>query len=115
MKQHNYFIYIVTNTSKTVFYTGVTNNLEARLYEHYLNRGNDKSFAGKYYGYNLIHYERFQYIQHAIDREKEIKGWQRSKKLDLINAENPQLRFYNEEVCTKWPPPEGVDLRQSYN
>jgi putative endonuclease len=115
MKQHNYFIYIVTNPSRTVLYTGVTNNLEDRLYEHYLNKGNGKTFAGRYYCYNLLHFERFQFIQHAIAREKEIKGWDRAKKIELIKTENAELKFLNEDVCEKWPPPDGVEIRQTYN
>jgi len=114
MKQHNYFIYIVTNPAQTLFYTGVTNNLESRLYEHYLNRGNEKSFAGKYHCYNLLHFEHFQYIQHAIAREKEIKGWNREKKIVLIKTENPEMKFLNETVCEKWPPPDGIEIRHRY-
>ena len=115
MKQHNYYVYIVTNSANTVLYTGVTNNPEGRLYEHYLNKGNDNTFAGKYYCYNLLHFERFQYIQHAIEREKVIKGWVRSKKFELIKSGNAELKFLNEDVCEKWPPPDGVDVRQKYN
>lgn len=69
MKQHNYFIYITTNPAFTVLYTGVTNNLERRIQEHYANRGKQDSFAGKYHCYNLLYYERYDYIQHAIARE----------------------------------------------
>lgn len=71
MKNHNYFVYIVTNPTKTVLYTGVTNDLTTRLQQHYENRGNKSSFAGKYFCYNLLYWERFQYIDHAIEREKE--------------------------------------------
>jgi len=98
MKDHNYFTYIVTNPGKTVLYTGVTNDLPTRLLQHYENRGSNKSFAGKYYCYKLIYYERHSYINHAIEREKEIKGWVRRKKLELINTFNPNWHFLNEEV-----------------
>ena len=74
MKQHNYYVYIVTNFAKIVLYTGMTNDIERRLIEHYQNRGK-ATFAGKYYCYNLLYYEWHQYVQHAIEREKEIKGW----------------------------------------
>src|SRR3979409_1680625 len=56
-RDHHYYIYIVTNPERNVLYTGVTNNLGIRLMEHYANRGNTKTFAGKYYCYNLIYYE----------------------------------------------------------
>ena len=113
--QHNYFIYITTNPAKTVLYTGVTNNLEVRMIEHYLNRGKESSFAGKYHCYNLLHYERYQYIQHAIAREKEIKGWLKIKKLDLIKSENPNLNFLNKVLFTVWPPEKDLEGRSSIN
>src|SRR5664279_750772 len=96
--QYQYFIYIVTNPQKTVLYTGITNNLSRRLAEHWHNRGKDETFAGKYYCYNLIYYESFQNVKDAIAREKEIKGWRRQKKLDLIKTLNPQWTFMNVET-----------------
>ncbi|UBM62174.1 GIY-YIG nuclease family protein [Candidatus Sulfidibacterium hydrothermale] len=96
---HNYFVYITTNQNKTVLYTGVTNNLPYRLEQHEENAKTTKtSFAGKYNCYHLIYYERFEYIQHAIDREKEIKGWVRRKKEKLINEFNPEWKFLNDEI-----------------
>ena len=98
-RQYQFYIYIVTNPERTVLYTGVTNNLAQRLIEHYSNRGQPNTFAGKYYCYNLIYYESFQYINEAIAREKEIKGWRRQKKLDLIKTMNPDWTFLNPSVC----------------
>ncbi|MFK7954022.1 MAG: GIY-YIG nuclease family protein [Ekhidna sp.] len=96
MKHHNYFVYITTNKSKKVLYTGVTNDLSIRMKQHYEDSVNEKkSFAGKYNCYHLIYWERHQYIQHAIEREKEIKGWKRFKKIDLINEFNPDWKFLN--------------------
>ena len=95
---HNYFVYIVTNPSKTVLYIGVTNDLPTRLLQHYENKGRQKTFAGRYFCYNLIYWERFDYIDHAIEREKELKKWNRQKKERLINSLNPEWRFLNEEV-----------------
>ena len=95
MKQHNYYIYIVTNPTKTVLYTGVTNDLELRLNQHFRNRGNPKNFAGKYYCHNLIYFEHHQDIRHAIAREKEIKGLNRTKKVALIERGNPQWKTLN--------------------
>jgi putative endonuclease len=95
---HNYYVYIVTNKNKTVLYIGVTNNLKIRLQQHYQNAipFTHKSFAGKYNVYNLLYYERFEYIEQAIAREKELKGWRRSKKEDLINTINPDWKFLND-------------------
>ncbi|MBN2663754.1 MAG: GIY-YIG nuclease family protein [Bacteroidales bacterium] len=93
---HNYFVYILTNINKTVLYTGVTNDIRRRLWEH--KKGvNNKSFTSKYKCFYIIFWERYQYIQDAIDREKEIKGWRREKKEDLINEFNPKWEFLNDE------------------
>jgi putative endonuclease len=106
--KYYFYIYIVTNPERTVLYTGVTNDLAQRLIEHYSNRGQPKTFAGKFYCYNLIYYESFQYVNDAIAREKEIKGWSRKKKLDLIKTMNPDWTFLNPTVCEGWPPKEIV-------
>lgn len=90
MKFHNYYIYIITNPRKSVLYTGVTNDLERRVSEHYENRGKPETFAGKYFCYNLIYWEQFSDINDAIAREKEIKGWKRARKESLINTMNPK-------------------------
>jgi putative endonuclease len=103
-RTYNFWVYIVTNWEKTVFYTGVTNNLAQRLKEHYDNRGNPDTFAGKNYCYNLIYYEWHQYIYNAIGREKDIKDQSREKKLELIQEINPELKFFNVLVCGEWPP-----------
>jgi putative endonuclease len=93
---YTYYIYIITNKSKTVFYTGVTNNLRIRLDQHKENiTEENKSFASKYKVEFLLYYEKFTWIQEAISREKEIKGWSRNKKLDLIKTINPDVDFLN--------------------
>ena len=93
MKSGNYYVYITTNPGKTVFYTGVTNDLKRRLSEHYNERGNLRNFAGRYYCYKLIYYEYFPDIRQAIFREKEIKNMTRKKKEELINTSNPNWNF----------------------
>jgi putative endonuclease len=105
-RQFQFHIYIVTNPGRKVLYTGVTNNLAQRLIEHYSNRGQIQTFAGKFYCYNLIYYENFQYINEAIRREKEIKGWSRKKKIELIKTMNPDWTFLNPTICEGWPPKE---------
>ena len=101
-----YVVYIVTNKHRTVLYIGVTNSLKDRIIEHYLNRYNKKTFAGKYQAHYLLYYESFDQIMEAIWREKEIKGWSRKKKMALINTLNPQLEFLNEKIFGYWPPKE---------
>lgn len=102
---HSYYVYITTNPGRTTLYIGVTNDLEQRIIEHFLNRGNPATFAGRYYCYMLLYYEDYQYINDAIEREKELKGWSRRKKVDLINSENPGWRFLNPDIL-EWPPQE---------
>ncbi|EAY26233.1 GIY-YIG nuclease family protein [Microscilla marina] len=94
----NYFVYITTNPKRTTLYIGVTNDLVRRLEEHASQAGNPKTFTGRYFCYHLIYWERFDTPQDAIDREKELKGWRREKKEALINAENPQWIFLNDEI-----------------
>ncbi len=110
MAKTNYSVYILTNPKKTVLYTGVTNDLVNRLIEHYLNRGNPKTFAGRYHCYYLLHFEDYDYINDAIKREKEIKGWTRIKKEALINTENNDWDFLNDKLLD-WPPSEIVPNR----
>jgi putative endonuclease len=81
-----FYTYICTNPKKTVLYTGVTNNVWRRMKEHYEDSQNErKSFAGKYFCYNLVYFEDYTDINVAIAREKEIKGWTRAKKEALID------------------------------
>lgn len=96
---HNYFVYILTNKNKTVLYTGVTNDLEFRLQQH--KNGDSKfSFTKRYNCYYLIYFKRYELINQAIEREKEIKGWKRDRKEELINSENPTWEFLNDKIKT---------------
>ncbi|HZY36721.1 MAG TPA: GIY-YIG nuclease family protein [Mucilaginibacter sp.] len=98
MWNYNFYVYITTNPEKTALYVGVTNDLNRRMYEHKENKGNPKTFAGKYYCYNLVYFEHFSHINYAIEREKEIKKWRREKKNALIASFNPGWKFLNEEI-----------------
>ena len=77
----------MTNNSGTL-YTGITNSLERRVWEHQHKAYN--GFTSKYAINRLVYFEEFKYVNEAIAREKQIKGWRRSKKLDLIVAMNPR-------------------------
>ena len=83
-----YYVYIMTNAHKTVLYTGVTNNLRRRVFEHknHLDKG---SFTDQYNCEYLIYYEATTDVESAIAREKQIKGWTRNKKIRLIESKNP--------------------------
>src|SRR4051812_40539495 len=98
----NYFVYIMTNESNYVLYTGVTNDLKRRAYEH-RNHLND-SFT-KQYRVNkldrvnkLVYYEIFTSINSAIAREKQIKAGSRKKKQELIHKFNPMWRDLFDDV-----------------
>jgi len=86
MWNHNYYIYILTNHTNSVLYTGVTNNLSRRIFEHknHLTKG----FTSKYNTDKLVYFEHFSDINNAIEREKQIKAGNRQKKIDLIEKEN---------------------------
>ena len=91
---HNYYVYILTNYDRTVLYIGVTNSVEKRLSQHRADAaGEKKTFAGKYNCCYVVYMEHFQYINNAIARENELKGWSRAKKVALINSINPQWDF----------------------
>ena len=86
---------ILTNYNKTVLYTGVTNNLQRRLYEHRM--GINDSFTKRYHVYYLVYYETISNIKDAIHREKSIKGFSRNKKEVLINSINPEWKDLSKE------------------
>ena len=91
----DYYTYILTNPGKTTLYVGMTNDLRKRLLEHYEERGNPATFAGRYYCHRLVYYEIHETAYEAIQREKTIKKWSRKKKDALIASMNPKWRFLN--------------------
>ncbi len=101
----SFSVYITTNPKKTVLYVGRTEDLGQRLIEHWLNRGDKDTFAGKYYCYNLIYWESTKYVLNSIEREKQLKNWSRKKKLKLIEGFNPNWKFLNQDILD-WPPQE---------
>lgn len=96
---HNYYVYILTNYNKTVLYVGITNNLHIRLFKHKNPVIEEKQhFTTKYKCFYLVYYENFQDVEQAIMREKQIKGYSRTKKEKLINIFNPDWIFLNETI-----------------
>jgi len=93
MKQ--YYVYILTNRSRTL-YTGVTNDLQRRVYEH--KHKLVPGFTAKYNLTRLVYYEATPDIRAAIAREKQIKGWLRAKKIALIESMNPKW----EDLSAGW-------------
>ncbi|MBI4466044.1 MAG: GIY-YIG nuclease family protein [Acidobacteria bacterium] len=84
-----YYVYILSNKTKRL-YTGVTNNLTRRVYEH--KRGLVPGFTKRYNLSRLVYYERTEDVRAALTREKRIKGWLRVKKIALIESINPQWK-----------------------
>ena len=85
-----YYVYILTNFTNKVLYTGVTNNLTRRIYEH--KSEINKGFSQKYKTHKLVYYEVYNHSQEAIAREKQIKGFLKIKKIALIEKMNPDWR-----------------------
>ena len=82
------YVYVLANDTNVCIYTGVTNDLVRRLYEH-RQKADPKSFTARYKIHKLVYYEETPDKLAAIEREKQIKGWNRKKKNKLIEAQNP--------------------------
>jgi len=86
----HYYIYILTNKNNNVLYTGVTNDLLRRMYEHRSKL--IEGFTKKYNVNKLVYFEEFRDINEAIAAEKKIKGWLRNKKITLVDSKNPEWK-----------------------
>jgi putative endonuclease len=91
-----YYVYMMTNRSRVVLYTGVTKSLERRVWFH--ANTNERSFTKRYNVDRLVYYERFDRARDVISREKEIKGWRRDKKNDLMRTLNPRWEDLGERL-----------------
>ena len=86
-----YYVYILSNKSHTVLYTGVTKDLVRRVYEH-RTHADPKSFTTQYNVTKLVYYEYTTDIKVAIEREKQIKSWNRKRKEALVDSMNPERK-----------------------
>jgi putative endonuclease len=86
----SYFVYIITNKENGVLYIGVTNDLHRRIYEH--KNKLIKGFSSKYSLDKLVYFEETGDIQSALNREKQLKKWNRSWKIELIERYNPEWK-----------------------
>jgi putative endonuclease len=96
-----FYVYIMTNRTRTVLYTGVTNSLERRRWEH-ANSGLP-SFTKRYSTNRIARCETFSDVRSAIAREKQIKGWRREKKVALIQSQNPRWEDLGEKMFGRQP------------
>lgn len=92
----SYYVYILASKKNGTLYTGVTNDLERRIYEHKKNI--IKGFTAKYNVHNLVYYEETNDVNEALALEKKIKGWLRKKKIALIESTNPDWK----DIAREW-------------
>ena len=91
---NDYYVYMMTNEYNNVLYIGVTNNLSRRVYEH--KNALLEGFTQRYNVYKLVWFENCHDVKAAIAREKQLKGWIRSKKEELVRQMNPDWRDLSE-------------------
>ncbi len=99
--ERRYYVHIMASSSGTL-YTGITNNVRRRCAQHKAGEGSE--FTHKYVVDRLAYFERFRYVLNAIAREKEIKGWRRSKKVSLIVSMNPHWRDLSRDFGREFEP-----------
>ncbi len=91
----SYWVYILTNKFNRVLYVGVTGGLDNRVLQH--KQKLVEGFTKRYNVTKLVYFEEYQYVEEAILREKQIKGWLRKKKIQLIKSTNPTWRDLSED------------------
>ncbi|KJD33174.1 endonuclease [Tamlana sedimentorum] len=91
-----HYVYILTNKNHTVLYVGRTKQLKLRLKQHKTN--GPKTFTGKYNVTKLVYFETTKYVNNSIKRERQIKKWNRSWKISLINSLNPDWKDLSEYI-----------------
>ena len=106
MREHQYFVYMLTNCSRHPIYTGVAHSLLDRLDQHRHKVRWDNAYTTQYNLTRLVYFERFQYIKSAIAREKQIKRWSRAKKVFLVEKMNPRWDDLSRELTEAQPLPD---------
>jgi putative endonuclease len=101
MNPRRYFVYIMASLSGTL-YVGITNSVRRRSWEH--EKAIGSAFTKRYEVNRLVYYEAFQYVRNALAREKELKGWRRSKKVALIENMNPSWRDLSKDFGREFQP-----------
>ena len=96
MNEKNYYVYILTNDWGNVMYVGMTSNIERRLYEHKQELAD--GFTKRYHVHKLVYYEQTNDAYAAVTRERQLKGWTRKRKNELVETVNPNW----EDLSTSW-------------
>ena len=92
-----YYVYILANATNVTIYTGVTNNLVRRVYDH-RHEADPQSFTARYKVHKLVYFEQTTDVRAALEREKQIKSWKRAKKNQLVESMNPVWRDLYPEI-----------------
>ena len=95
----SYYVYILANATNVAIYTGITNNLIRRVWEHKEN-ADPKSYTAKYHIHKLVYYEETTDVRIALEREKQIKDWNRKRKNQLVESMNPSWRDLYPEIIS---------------
>ena len=95
MRNHDYWVYILTNRRSNTLYVGITNNIARRLWQH--TYGEMEGFAKRYHLNRLVWVEHFRNVNAAIACEKKLKGWRRARKIALIEKMNPRWLDLSDE------------------
>ena len=106
-RSHDYYVYVVTNNTRSTIYIGVTNDLLVRVWQH---RAGELpgAFSGRYHCAHLVYYEHYREIRDAIAREKQLKGWRRAKKNALIAILNPHWEDFAADWFDNFREPTGL-------
>jgi len=94
----NYYVYILSNKTNSVLYTGVTKDILRRVYEH-RNHLDRNSFTAKYNVTKLVYFEKTNDIKVALEREKQIKSWKRERKIAFVMESNPRMLDLYEQIA----------------
>jgi len=105
-KNYSFYVYIMSNYRRNIFYVGFSNDIIRRTIEHKYGIGSE--FTKKYNLKYLVYYEEYQYVHDAISREKEIKKWRREKKINLIKNSNPNLEDLSKQLFKNY----GISLEE---
>ncbi len=103
MRDHDYWVYILTNKSQSTLYTGVTSQLGVRLAQH--KTGEKPGFTTRYHLDRLVWFEHFRDIRDAITCEKRLKGWRRERKIEVIERTNPKWHDLSRDLYEEPPVP----------
>jgi putative endonuclease len=105
LRERFYYVYMLMSSSRRALYIGITDSLLRHIWEH--KCGDTAGFTARYDCNRLVYFERYRYVKNPIAREKQLKGWRRSKKLARIASMNPSFR----DLAADWYATQGPSTR----